>query len=168
MVQTVRADMKGCNPEELLEKYLEMRELRRLDAKKGALADPKPRMRALAKKFPGALREIDELSLEIIQKRIDALENPEAEPKKWMIAMMRFHQAMREVLAIKRVIGRRKVTPALRRAALRAAPSSQWDLERVARPPAGRLTDVVFEHVAAQMGITPGAARRLVFGRAPR
>ena len=62
-----------------------------------------------------ALREIDELPLETIQKRIDALQSRE-KPEKWMIAMSAFHQAMREVLAIKRVIGRRKITPALRRA----------------------------------------------------
>jgi hypothetical protein len=155
--------MKACNPSELLEKYLEMRELRRLDAA-GKLADPKPRMRALAKRFPGALREIDELPPEIIQKRIDALEK-EGEPERWMIAMARFHEAMRDVLAIKRVIGRRKPTPALRRAARRAC-SGDWDLDRVARPPGGRLTDVVFEHVAEEMGITPRAARELVFGRA--
>jgi hypothetical protein len=164
MLQTVRAGMKGCNPGELLSKYVEMRELRRLDAS-GKLADPRPRMRALAKRFPGSLREIDELTLETIQSRIDALEAVGDEPAQWMIAMARFHEGMREILAIKRVIGKKKITPALRRAAVRAARGSTWDLERVAHPPAGRLTDVVFEHIAKELRITPKRARELVFGK---
>lgn len=157
--------MSVCNPGELLEKYIEMRELRNLG--KG-LADPKPRMRALATRFPGALREIDELPLETIHARIRALEALEdtkgVDPEPWMIAMARFHGAMREVLAIKRVIGRKKLTPSIRRAAARVAPKSAWDLARVARPPNGRLTDLVFQHVAEEMDLTPKRVRELVFG----
>jgi hypothetical protein len=159
--------MSACNPGELLEKYIEMRELRRLDGEK-KLADPKPRMRALATRFPGALREIDELPLETIHSRIRALEAwkmKEDAPEPWMIAMARFHAAMREVLAIKRVIGRKKLTPAIKRAATRVAPTSAWDLARVARPPNGRLTDLVFQHVAEEMELTPKRVRELVFGR---
>jgi hypothetical protein len=156
-------------PRDLLDKYIEMLALRRLDAS-GELVDPKPRMRALAKRFPGALREIDELPLEIIQSRIDALRrhamegaDQEGEPEKWVVAMLRFHVAMRDVLAIKRILGRREITPALRTAAERV--SSGWDLERIARPPTGKLTELVFEHIAKSMGIDATEARALVFGR---
>lgn len=149
-------------PRDLLDKYIEMRALRCLDVE-GVLGDPKPRMRALAKRFPGALREIDELPLEIIQSRIDALIRHEGEPEPWMIAMQRFHVAMRDVLAIKRILGRREITPALRAAAERV--SSAWDLDRIARPPAGKLTELVFEHIAKTMGIDATEARALVFGK---
>lgn len=157
--------MSVCNPGELLEKYVEMRELRNLDARKG-LANPKPRMRALATRFPGALREIDELPLEIIQSRIAALENlGNRTPDAWMIAMASFHAGMREVLAIKRVLGRKKLTRALRLRAAKVAPKSRWDLARVSRPPKGRLTEIVVQHIAEQMRITPERVRELVFGK---
>src|SRR5262249_44671265 len=123
MHQTVRARMSACNPAALLEKYVEMLALRTLDAE-GALADPKPRMRALAARFPGALREIDELPLETIHARIRSLEKTtkeRGEPAEWMLAMAHFHDAMRDVLAIKRIVGRRKLTPALRKQAERIA-----------------------------------------------
>jgi hypothetical protein len=153
-------------PRDLLDKYIEMHALRCLDAS-GELVDPKPRMRALAKRFPGALREIDELPLEIIQSRIATLResdsSPEKQPEKWVLAMLRFHVAMSDVLAIKRILGRREITPALRAAAERV--SSAWDLDRIARPPAGKLTALVFEHIAKSMGIDAEEARELVFGK---
>lgn len=155
--------MSACNPAALLEKYVEMLALRTLDAE-DALADPKPRMRALATRFPGALREIDELPLETIQSRIRSLEKTtqeRGEPAEWMLAMARFHDAMREVLAIKRIIGRRKLTPALRKKAERIAKG--WAIERISKPPNGRLVDLVFERVAAEMKITTKRARALVF-----
>ncbi len=53
---------------ELLPKYEELLALRRLhDA--GDAQDPRPRMRALASRFPGALRELDALSTPELERR---------------------------------------------------------------------------------------------------
>jgi hypothetical protein len=39
------------------------------------------------------------------------------------------------------------------------------DVARVARPPRGRLMDLVYERLARELDTTPSAAKRLVFGR---
>ena len=87
---------------ELRAKYEEMRELRRTD---DGSYDPLPRMRALAARFPGALREIDTLTLDEIEHRIEALTNAERDPSHampWMKAQSRFHELVRDALATTR------------------------------------------------------------------
>ena len=100
-------------PEELLDlraKYVEMLRLRVEDEASGA-PDPRGAMADLARRFPGALREIDELPLEEIRARADALhaaaaDGAKAEP--WMAAMVLFHALTRGALAVKRWLGGRK------------------------------------------------------------
>jgi hypothetical protein len=148
-------------------KYQEMRALRRADAE-GTLADPRPRMRALARQFPGSLREIDRLPLEDIEGRIAALERACLDPSSvepWMPVMARFHEEMREALAIKRTVGKRHVTGELRERTLRAhAAARRWDLDRLASPPTRRLSDLVCERIAAEIGLAPEIVRAMIFG----
>jgi hypothetical protein len=151
----------GSTLSELRSKYEEMLALRRLKEP----ADPRPRLAALASRFPGALREIDDLPLHEIERRIAALAAAEREPASappWMHAMTRFHALARGVLFVK---------------ARGAHPGDDWpeearlwrdDLARIARPPRGRLMDLVYERLARELGTTPAAAKRLVFGERRR
>jgi hypothetical protein len=161
---------------ELLAKYEEMLRMRLADeASPGG--DPRREMAALAARFPGALRELDESPLPAIGDRIEELSRciaGEAQPAPWMRATAMFHRLMRGALAAKRWLGaRRAVDPELTRAfhdeirtSAFADDARAWapDLARVAAPPRGKLTALVFERVAQQMGVTVDEARRFVVG----
>jgi hypothetical protein len=135
------------------------------------------RMAQLARRYPGALREIDELELREIRARIEALEataRGEAEREEWMLAVGLFHALMRGALCAKRWLAGRKVIDAATEQAFAAAlrglafPDDarawQGELARLAAPPGGRVSNLVFERLAHQMGTTQTEARRLVFG----
>ena len=163
----------------LREKYERMRALRDAHARARADAsfvepDPRPEMGRLAEQFPGALREIDTLTLEIIAARITSIAVAERDPSRaepWMTAQIVFHRYARGALAAKRwLAGRKAITPALRAAFARAAPGGDAaelyadDLERIASPPGGRLMDLVHAKVARALRLTEAEARLLVFG----
>ncbi len=161
---------------ELQWKYVEMQRLRIADAANPG-GDPRREMAALAERFPGSLRELDELPLAAIAARIEEIARCLAEgqlPAPWMLASVRFHQLMRGALAAKKWLGaRRPVGSSLSRTFLenlgevsRAEDARAWadDLERVARPPRGKLTALVFERLASELGISTGDARAHVLG----
>jgi hypothetical protein len=161
---------------ELRTKYEEMRRLR-LAHEAGDPEPPREAMAALAARFPGALREIDELPLAEIHARIASLGNAEAgriNVTMWMEATSLFHAMTRGALSVKRWLAGRKHVDAETRAAFEAAAPTlshaddarAWadDLQRIARPPRGRVTDLVYERIAAAMHVTPREARILVFG----
>ncbi len=91
-----------------------------------------------------------------------------------MEAIGTFHVLARGVLAAKRWLdGRRRVVAALERAfavELELVPFPVelrgWSacLSQVASPPRGRVMDLVFARVAAQLGVAEREARELVFG----
>lgn len=139
--------------------------------------DPRPAMASLAEEYPGSLREIDTLPLDVIAARIDALRSVERHPSRaepWMVAQITFHRFARGALATKRwLAGRKSITPALRAAFTRATATLPQgadarlfagDLETIATPPRGRLMDVVHARVAQTLDITAAEARALVFG----
>lgn len=82
-------------------KYAEMLALRRAhDA--GEAGDPTPRLRALAARFPGALRELDELPMQELERRVAYLEAAcvgavGAEP--WAPLLHRYHELLTIELA---------------------------------------------------------------------
>lgn len=138
------------------------------------------RMAELALHFPGALRELDDLELAEIRRRVEALDAVLAgnvQPQPWMEAVALFHAGMRGALVVKRWLGgRKRVDAALARrfAAEHAelpfaddARSWAGELAGIASPPRGRLTDAVFARLARTLGVAEQQARRLVFG-APR
>ncbi len=147
-------------------KYEEMRALRQGNPRHpegGALA-LKQQLASLAARFPGALREIDELPLAEIDRRIEALEQAERDPAAtvtWMHAMTRFHALLRGALFAKRSL------------ASEPEAHSDWPdealawedaLTRIRRPPEGRLMELVYERLAEELATTPRAAKALVFG----
>jgi hypothetical protein len=156
----------------LREKYEEMLRLRL----ERSGADPRRAMAALASRFPGALREIDELPLETIASRLSELRATEggAPASPWMEALHLFHSLTRGALCAKRwLAGRKDVGDEVRAAFEREATALCWgddarawgnDLSRLASPPRGRVTELVYERMSAQLGVTPDEARTLVFG----
>ena len=143
--------------------------------------DVRERMAKLAAPFPGALREIDELDLEEIRRRVRSLElvlRGEGPVLPWMEAMALFHTLARGALCAKRWLGGRKHVDDATRAGFARESSAlayaedarRWtdELHRIAAPPGGRLTDVVFARVAAELGLTAQEARVLVFGGSRR
>jgi hypothetical protein len=134
------------------------------------------RMARLAAKYPGALREIDELEIDVIRARIAGLEATlagQGKTEEWMHALAAFHALARGALYAKRwLAGRKRVDAGLARAYEGqaatfefSADALQWsgDLARIARPPRGRLLDLVFARVALRLGTTHERARTLVF-----
>jgi hypothetical protein len=156
-------------------KYMEMRRLRVL-AVESPTTDPRECMAELAARFPGALREIDELPLHEIDARLAALSNASADLARvapWMEATARFHELTRGVLAVKRWLAGKKDIEATDRAEFEriahdlrhGSDAVAWreDLEAIANPPRGRVTDLVFARIARELAVTADDARRLVF-----
>jgi len=134
--------------------------------------DPRRAMVELAVEFPGALRELDELPLEVIRERITVLgraEQDEALVLPWMRAQVSFHRLARGALATKRWLCGRPLTPEIEAAFARALPKLPADvapwatsLAAIAKPPRGRLLDLVYARLAAELGVDVDAARAAV------
>ena len=161
----------------LRDKYERMLRLRLLHVRAHEdpdFAEPDPRraMAELAREFPGALRELDELPLDAIHGRIAALtaaERDDAQVLPWMRAQVGFHRLARGALAVKRWLGGRPLTPAIEASFARAlatlpAEVAPWasSLAAIARPPRGRVLDLVYARLAAELGVDLDTARAAV------
>jgi hypothetical protein len=158
--------------EELLRKYREIVGLRRAPPDE----DPREAMATLAREFPGALREADDLPMSELERRVDQLEGIRRgatfQPTMWMLAISRYHRLTRGALVIKRWLKGRKALDGVEdelRAALPTLPfpgdTCLWanSLAAVARPPAGRLTRLVVERLGGELGIPASEVRALLF-----
>lgn len=130
---------------------------------------------SLARRCPGALREIDELPMSELRARVAACHAAADDPARaapWMHAVHLFHFYARGALAVKRHLRGGSVTDAARAELLAAAgpETLAWagELERVASPPGGRLMPLVYARVAADLGVPEDAVRALVFPFAHR
>lgn len=162
----------------LREKYVVMLAMRR-EAALGVGLDPRPRMRALADRFPGALREIDELTVDRIESRIVALDVAlrGGEVPRWARTLGAYHGWMRTALAIKRRFGRtRAVDEASRWLSAHHAPGpgdpgtevfDRETLESILRPPSGRLSGWILARVADQLGADARELEKEAFERSP-
>lgn len=167
---------------ELREKYAEMLSMRR-DHANGSEheADARRRMAALAARFPGSLRELDDLELAEIAARLGkldaAIERPvDVEP--WMVAVAHFHRLARGALSVKRwLAGCRDVDAAVERtfdaevAVLAFADDArEWrsELAALAAPPGGRVLALVFRRLSSALAISEDEARLRVFGPSRR
>jgi hypothetical protein len=135
------------------------------------------RMAELASRFPGSLREIDDLELDVIRDRMNRLDSVlrgdhPIEP--WMEAVALFHALARGALWAKRWLAGRKAVDSSVRGKYETDASSAgvggealvWaeELAAIAAPPRGRVMDLVFTRVAVRLGTTEDEARALVFG----
>jgi hypothetical protein len=117
---------------------------------KGALRD-------LAAEFPGALRELDTLGSDEIERRRAALDAAAAggAVAPWMAWMHGYHALMRAALAIKRRLAAGRTLDEHARAEIAAQSGAAVDddlVRAVAAPPHGRLNVVVFERLGALHG----------------
>ena len=163
----------------LRDKYERMHRLRALHARARADAefiepDPREAMAQLARAFPGALREIDELPIEVIHARIDEIDAAERDPSliaPWMRAHSRFHALARGALAAKRWLEGRPLTPDLVEGYARVIATlpdgddaAAWsaDLAAIAKPPRGRIMDLVYARLALELHTDVPSARAAV------
>ena len=157
----------------LARKYRSLLSLRAARGPDGAV-DERARLRALAAEFPGALRELDSLSIEEMHARAGALEavglGAGVEP--WMTAMAGYHALMRAALGVRRAGG----DPEAVRAEVDALHTTTGitlddaDLAAIAKPPRGRLGVFVFARLGAALGRPPEELWQAMFptGRADR
>jgi hypothetical protein len=164
----------------LLRKYDEVVRLRRA-APDVPEAETRRAMRKLAAEFPGSLREADELPMEELEQRVRELGaalRDEARVAEWMATMARFHALARGALCAKRwLAGRKRVDDAVRRAFEADATGLRYpsealawaeDLARLAEPPRGRVTELVFLRMALELDVDARELRRAVFGEGRR
>jgi len=156
---------------QLARKYRTLGELRRSQHQLTAAKARAP-LGDLAREFPGALRELDVLPLDEIDRRAEQLEAAAvagaSEP--WMEWLFAYHAVMRAALHVKRSLaGSRRVDDRrafeLAQSAARAT-GYRCDVafvQAVARPRAGRLSVVVFERVEAELGVRPGSIWQALF-----
>lgn len=154
------------------ERLLALRELHDRAKSDAAFVEPDPRseMTALARTWPGSLRELDALPVDVIRARIASLDRALRDAtriERWMIAQDAFHRLARGALAAKRWLGKRKrITADVREDfgahAPREARSWKDALAEVASPPRGRLMDLVHARVASELDVSVAEARRLL------
>ena len=137
----------------LLPKYERMRELRAAAAD-GKDAAARAELRAFAAEWPGALKELDTLASDEIERRARACAGGASEP--WMAWSLRYHELMRAALAIRRG---------------EAADVDEAFARAVKRPRHGRLNVVVFAALERELGVAARDIWDTLFpprGRAPR
>jgi hypothetical protein len=129
-------------------------------------------LRALAREFPGALRELDTVALDDLDARRHALASASAggsvEP--WMAWMVAYHATMRAALAVKarlarsRALSEKIIADVQRDVSRRIGHSIEEDFVRsVARPPEGRLNRVVFDRLGQNFGVSSDVIWQTLF-----
>jgi hypothetical protein len=131
---------------QLADKYRRMAALRAsLPADRPPDAAARALMKQLAREFPGALRELDSLPTDEIERRCALLESGPLEP--WMRWLHRYHELMRAALKL-------RAHPELDPAAL----GIDDQLARAFAAPAhGRLMVAVFDRLALEEKMDRGA-----------
>jgi hypothetical protein len=117
----------------LREKYRRMLELRH-ELSGPPDATMRARLKALARDFPGALRELDTLPTDEIERRLQARDDED-----WVRWMCRFHELMKTALRV------RSVPDAAKEA-------DEAFVQAVKSPAHGRLMVVVFDRISAEEG----------------
>lgn len=164
--------------EALRGKYVEMLAMRLADhAGDEGDARVRVRMAELASRFPGALRELDDLEIGEIRRRAAALEAVIRDGKgveRWMAALTLFHSLARGALCAKRWLsGRKRVDAEIERAYAASVSALEFpddarawagDLACIASPPRGRVSLAVLARIGRQLGSSERETRELVFG----
>ena len=169
--------LAALGPEELqalLDKYLELQRLRQTLSPD--VEPPREDLRALASRFPGALRELDQLPPAELQGRIDALgEALGGGPvQTWMRALHGYHAWMRLALGLRLACARERTEARAREwlegldgslgHPLPPGPLTPELLQAILSPPGGRLCPLILAQVAAELGCEPGLVRAWVRG----
>jgi hypothetical protein len=150
-------------------KYEALAALRRDYQREGKTGE-RSSLRALAREFPGVLRELDRLPLDQIEERAKLLAGAAeglVSPEPWMAWMVAYHAAMRAALFVRAStapaqLGAKKPfdASAARTIAVKASESSGILVDNafvcaVVRPPGGRLNRAVFDRLGHEFGVPP-------------
>lgn len=171
------ADVSPAALEVLRAKYRTMRAMRLCRATEPDRV--RTDMRELSSRFPGALRELDELPLAEIDARIAAIEaaaSGRGPVPGWAPTLIRYHGFMRVALRLKRAVRRDADLEAVSRWVLdhyRAGPDEPPGDEilgaaaNILRPPSGRLSRWVLGQIAAREGRSLAEVEREAFPPSP-
>ena len=161
----MRSTVEGLS--DLVDKYRLLEALRRSPA--GRTGERRGAMRTIAERFPGALREWDEAPLEwLVRRRAEAeaalhdlrasaggsigrLDGPD---RLWLRLGIKVHRRLRDALAAKRLLGGRPPDDGVAEQARATLGMDRDRLEAISRPPAGRISDLVYREVAREEGIS--------------
>lgn len=160
--QTAPHDL-ACDPQlirALCGKYEKLCELRQRQSD----VAPRAELVALAAAFPGALRELDCLPWEELERRLAALHAVvagTAQVERWMVLQIGYHGFMRAVLRIRRLLleqeRQAQAQPLAYSPALDEPALARFDAEALAAirmPPRGRLNPWVVAQVARDHAVT--------------
>ena len=160
---------------DLARKYDALADLRTRREAGGGVA-PRGELLALAREFPGALRELDTLPrAEIARRRAEIRATLAGAPvAPWMTWLVAYHATMRAALYIKGRLARSgprtsAVPDDLAQAIARDAelhahvPVDATLVQAVARPPARRLNAAVFERIGDELGVLPNDMWQALF-----
>jgi hypothetical protein len=165
--QTISSEVRAG----LLTKYREML-LLRAGVVDGTVEDPRARMAALAAQFPGSLREIDEIPLGELERRVRILGEPGPD-EPWMLAHHAFHRLLRGALIVRKRLARTATNldgaPADLDATLDDPDALLWreSVEALAPREGLRLSRVVTRRLSQELSITAAELDSLLyaFGR---
>ncbi len=164
----------------LARKYEVLARMRRDRERDGSIA-ARAELRALAREFPGSLRELDTVHLDEIDRRtrtlIEAAQGVVA-IESWMVWMSAYHATMRAALFIKARIARAPLLSDERARALAdqatahlGQPIDTAFVRAVATPPCGRLNALVFNRLGQEFAVTSEHMWQTLFpsrhGRSP-
>jgi AcrR family transcriptional regulator len=136
---------------DLIEKYATILALRARREEAPEAPPPREELRALAERFPGALRELERLPPETVRRRMAELDQAlraGEEPPTWAFAQRSYHVALREALDAR---------------ARRRDPERAWAAPGPADPGRGPMVTWAIERAATELGLTTGGCRALVF-----
>jgi hypothetical protein len=153
-------------------KYAQMESLRRA-RERGEPIPERAVFKALAEQFPGVLRELDTLPMDVIEKRrqavVGALGGGLVET--WMAWMATYHALMRAALWIKIRTAKQPDVTTDRMVFLVLGVTNEFGfgvdeafVVDVARPQAGRLNAVVLGRMAMMFGVSVVEIRKVLFG----
>ena len=137
----------------------------------------------LARQFPGALKELDRLCSGVLERKLKALEQSEAHDEAlplWAKISYDYHQLLREALAVKSWLAGKNFGPALDQDILESFQaldgqqyhSVNWPqacrglhlLQQITNPPAGRLSQLVWEVLQERFSLSIQDMRAMAFG----
>jgi hypothetical protein len=141
--------------DEMLAKYREMVRMREADLAEHP-TDPRDDMRRLARRFPGALREIDQLPLDELRERLRAVERAAGggDVPRWLEWCASYHRLLRAALDLRAQRPCEDLPDELR--------------SRLEKPAGGRLNPIVFAWIAERAGVTAHEVERAIFPGHPQ
>lgn len=139
--------------------------------------------KALSRRFPGALKELDRLGSAVLENKLEALEQLGPGDKNfplWAKISFDYHHLLAEALAVKRWLAYRKRKLAVLEETLEAfralngkhydlahwpeVSDAEYLLQQITNPPGGRLSQLVWEVLQERFSLTIQEMQAMTFG----